>query len=115
MISYNLAKRLKDAGFTQMGYGRVIPNASILHMRSQAEARHKNDYLYVPTLSELIEACGEGFSELSRRMVMNTFHVFGGDYIVETSKWQFEILDCATPEEAVANLWLSLHEKPLDT
>jgi hypothetical protein len=46
--SYQLAKRLKDAGF---------PQSELL--RAQRKAGY--DYVSMPTLSTLIEACGEDF------------------------------------------------------
>jgi len=82
MITYETAKELKDNGF-----------------REPCEYR---DNLPYPTLSELIEACGEGFWGLNR---------------LEKDKWSCHFMEdenstgeplYSTPEEAVANLYLSL-------
>lgn len=85
-MNYELAKKLKEAGFP--------------HMR-----------IYFPTLSELISACGENFSlekEEGENWIAHSLidpssnpHKFV-DYISKTGP---------TPEEAVANLWLALNTK----
>ena len=52
-MDYSLAKLLKDAGFYQSGKGtRVAPPHMIVVRR--------DDFAYVPTLEELVEACGKG-------------------------------------------------------
>ena len=50
-----------------------------------------------PTLSELIEACGKGFWELTK------YPSRWGAY-----EWKGREGSGSTPEEAVANLWLAL-------
>jgi hypothetical protein len=63
---------------------------------------HSADRVYVPTLSELIEACDDQFRLLERHnspaapWTAHTLHV--GPAIGNT------------PEEAVARLWLALNE-----
>ncbi len=92
-MNYELAKKLKDAGFPQnKGGGR---NYFI------SEACYKGDYYtrnapsraYVPTLSELIEACGVKFAE---RLQGNR------KFLMDFSE---------NNEESVANLWLELNKK----
>lgn len=72
-----------------------------------------NEYTYVPTLEELIEACGEEFKALE-----NTNLVYGN--INENERW-FATSSYKrnlsyvggigkTPEEAVARLWLALNK-----
>lgn len=83
MISYELAKKLKDAGFP-------IPDIR--------DGSHKQfltpEIVIVPTLSELIEACGGVFFELSKLK----------------DGWgcsdHYKIGRGLSPEEAVAILWL---------
>ena len=48
MISFELAKKLKEAGFPQSEVARAQQQAGY-------------DYVSMPTLSALIEACGEYF------------------------------------------------------
>jgi len=51
MISYELARKLKDTGFPQSELARAQQQAGY-------------DYVSLPTLSTLIEVCGEGFGAL---------------------------------------------------
>jgi len=102
MIDYELAKELKDAGYLQSACGGGIfleedgPKLQDQYPSEQSA--------YVPTLSELIEECGEDFETLSR---------FEGKFYCylphkEAYAQQFE---GDTPEEAVAKLWLALNKK----
>jgi len=90
-----LVKQLKDAGFPIRRYPEWALEKDGLVPAVEWE---KN---YVPTLSELIEACGEDFS-----------HLYKGnksDWFVE-GLFVDERYDGQTPEEAVANLWLALNK-----
>jgi hypothetical protein len=99
-MNYDLAKQLKDAGFP-------IPN----HGFNEGECDFRNchypankEQICVPTLSELIEACGDKFVTLTRwkKAVLSVeWSAYGTDFR----------RDGRTLEEAVANLWLALNEK----
>lgn len=108
MITYKLAKKLKDAGFPL----REMYNLQIGFHTGLVKIDDVN-YL-MPDLSELIEACGEDFGALKR--YTNTWKA--GDCEAD-SKWGLgghtdELSGnsaCGkTPEEAVAKLWLNLKE-----
>ncbi len=106
-MEYELAKKLKNAGFPQfmnMGeyhYGNTIGQIDQNCWRLQkVDDDTAMEWVKIPTLSELIEACGEEFN--------NMFHI--------EKKWrccsfQDEDVMGNTPEEAVANLWLELNKK----
>jgi len=85
MIDHKLAKKLKDAGF---------PQDEVNYFDD------KRGDIYIPTLSELIEACGH--IELDN---------ISGDNIWRASQ------ECGlpkygkSPEEAAAKLWLELNKK----
>ena len=120
MINYELAKKLKEAGFPQNNsefyYSPYILINSemkepefVLHYK--LSPLH-SDYcgtkgsISCPTLSELIEACGGGFQKLEK---VETWSAYwcpkdddGSGLKIESGK---------TPEEAVANLWLELNGK----
>jgi hypothetical protein len=104
MIDYKLAKKLKEAGFEQKGNGTVIDE----HDNVQT-LRTSGFQLYSPTLSELIEACGESFDSLT---------LCDGDWRADGIDPNIGcVVDCcgelgqgSTPEEAVANLWLELNK-----
>lgn len=84
-MKYELAKKLKEAGFPQKS-----PN------------REKDEWLYYePTLSELIEACGVEFNSLVK---------FGSYWSASANDFELNGKG-STPEEAVANLWLVLNSK----
>lgn len=87
-MTYELAKQLKDAGFPHSKYWQII-NGNMWCDDSEA-----------PTLSELIEACGDGFGYLEKNF----------SWWARDSEEQF--LECRgkTPEEAVAKLWLTLNK-----
>lgn len=96
MISYELAKKLKDAGF-QIPY---------IHKGDFHEFVLGEGKLYLPTLSELIEACGDGFVSLIAPTGENTnWSAKGGND--EYSYHEFGV----TPEEAVTNLYLAISQK----
>jgi hypothetical protein len=80
-MSYELAKQLKEAEFpSPLTRGRPE--------------------VYVPTLSELSEAClTDGFFQLHWTLLGWTAF----------SKTIRAMEACSTPEEAVATLWLALH------
>lgn len=94
MISYDLAKKLEEAGFPQGGNGRWIGPPSALVLRSR-------DRVYVPTLEELIRACGGHFGALSRNG--NNIGWYAFNYANDIS------CNGSTPTEAVARLWLALY------
>lgn len=91
-MNYELAKKLKDAGFPQ-----------------KYEEKNDNGALpYTPTLSELIEACGYEFGGLIQ------YHKEHKTDYWEAYSYQgmeSKTVRGDTPEEAVANLWLELNKK----
>lgn len=100
-MNYELAKRLKDAGFPN----RVDINRVYI------------EDIPVPTLEDLIEACGNGFTCLMRakdewgsatRWAAGKPEARDGIrmYVVHGEPSGFG----DTPEEAVANLWLAINE-----
>ncbi len=88
-MNYELAKKLKDAGFPEMEW--------------RIEQFLKHGPAKLPTLSELIEACGDSLGDLTRTDSgwMTNCENIGNNPQTEGS----------TPEEAVANLWLELNKK----
>ena len=117
-MKYELANKLKEAGFPQpkigavpMPQGRwfkqIISNGELAVTSvdwtdwALASTRKIDTsfWVYIPTLTELIEACGDDFVGLKQEM---------------TNYWR-AMTDLwagfgSTPEEAVANLWLALNE-----
>lgn len=104
-MTYELAKQLKDAGFPQ----KITAGAGDGHL-FQDEVY---GIAYAPTLSELIEACGQDLWILKRGSYMGEFGwIVGQDRKEEDNPaYWFLFRFGKTPEEAVAKLWLALNKK----
>ena len=116
-MNYELTKKLKDAGFPFKiglyeyrhceghiddkdswdeymgkcaGYGDSGKCSCICHS--------------IPTLSELIEACGDSFYSINKRNKGDYFCIGNKTGIIDEGDYY------STPEEAIANLWLALKE-----
>jgi len=111
-MDYKLAKQLKDAGFPFKTKCCVSHNDNYIYEMKDEK------YSILPTLSELIEACGRGFQILCCDVY---------NFESEDEKWFAGEDDCGdncprlrqmyephglgkTPEEAVAKLWLELNK-----
>lgn len=97
MITIELAKMLKDRGFPQ-----TLPNDYV--------ANENVEWVHLPTLSELIEACKcDGWFELTENPIksMRVWEARMNHGITREP----EISDGSNPEEAVAELWLKLNKK----
>ena|SRR5271166_1053967 len=92
MISYQLAKKLRDAGFPQSELAR-------------AQRKAGYEYVSMPGLSTLIEACGEDFGALGKDP--NCW--VACEYISEHGRWA-NAHEGKSPEDAVARLWLSINQ-----
>ena len=98
-MNYELAKQLKDAGW--------LPENSYdyfgwIEAHQTYEKNNGIPSLPCPTLSELIEACGDSFSSLLNNF--DEWHCYGISNLQIFVKGK-------TPEEAVAKLWLELNKK----
>lgn len=99
-IDYELALALKKAGFPQ----KINPEAPPWFNKFMEET-----VINTPTLSELIEACGDCLSHIKKwngywwavSHCGHEEHEIGGNNL--------EIM-ASTPEEAVAKLWLELNK-----
>lgn len=117
-MNYELAKKLKDAGFPQrVTYSTEYTGAKAYTSDGELIEfddgfwRNGSPIYYVPTLSELIDVCGEDF----RMLLLHTQYKKKLSEPWETipnKKRRPEIKGCKgkTPEEAVANLWLVLNK-----
>ena len=101
-MNYELAKELKDAGFLQ----HTHDCAMYLDEEGVSEVRRGKtsvqDAAYIPTLSELIEACGEDFGFLEKFNDEQNWSAGDSRKLMDFGK---------TPAEAVARLWLALNKK----
>jgi hypothetical protein len=95
-MDYELAKELQDAGFSQTGNGKRV-------VRPDAIVARRDDFAYVPTLEELIEACGD------ITIHMSSYSKDAGDF-PRAHCGSYEG-DGSSLAEAVARLWLALNTK----
>lgn len=111
-MNYELAKSLKDAGFPQDFSGDpywVWEKGSSISERIEDTGINKLK-IKVPSLSELILACGDEFGGLAKRLDGEGFYAWGSDFTHDykdpAPKGEGETL-----EETVARLWLKLNKK----
>jgi hypothetical protein len=100
-MDYALAKQLRDAGFRFTKIDGADSGRSDVITFDELPSYH----FALPTLEELIEACGDKFGSLER----DTDLGFEKEW-----HWTAIPIDGAgtfgpTPTEAVARLWLALH------
>lgn len=110
MISHELAKELMDAGFPQEAGLTDCEDAWLCCQHTRyldTTSGNRNDEPYRPTLSELIESCGERFHyvKLTRKDAWSA----RAKWLVDSEPMYSPY--CKTPEEAVARLWLALNRK----
>lgn len=102
MIAYELAQSLKDAGFPQRkGVPKYATDYIGMFVPSVGDVT-------IPTLSELIEACGTPLT-LTYQDGYKEGPWIAGRGLDEDGKVEDAVRDF-TPETAIANLWLELHK-----
>lgn len=109
MINYELAKELKEAGFPQNWKNDFYSKEGLIFRQPTTRLITGNE-IFIPTLSELIEACGDEFGSIERRVL----EVGIIQNIIVWDCWDSTPLNRgygSTPEEAVAKLWLELNKK----
>ena len=116
-MEYELALKLKNAGFP------VEENGNKFYCNGNLCGRNYDDcyeeIVRIPTLSELIEACGEEFGELVRcndYEIKPMWRAYPTREAFNESDNDCEVDCCgyetgSTPEEAVAKLWLAINKK----
>lgn len=95
MISYETCVQLKKSGYPFTG----------------AFGIDSNEPPSTPSLSELIEAIGQDFIALARSDSGDEWKAMGSPYNGSPIPVGQKDSIAATPEEAVANLWLTLNQK----
>jgi hypothetical protein len=113
-MNYEIAIELKAAGFPnikdlQHRQGReFIPSDGSVPVYSLGDAADVEDW-FVPTLEELIEACGQRFQDLCLLGEAGQFQWYCS--ITKESDGEHMRHYGTTPTEAVSRLWLALNKK----
>lgn len=119
-MDYALAKGLKEAGFPQNTLFSYVFHESHMDgsplgvpelVPSHSKKEDWDTYVAAPILSELIDASGEITISKKRDAPCEDIQVDTYTYCAYTDNLDFV---GATPEEAVANLWLALNKKGSD-
>jgi len=102
-MKYKLAKKLKDAGFPNSEEWEI---GEVLDEGLQCFYNDGDNIHYKPTLSELIDACGENIKSI--RLFCNfRLKEYG---VQEELQGLDDVKWYSTPKEAFAKLWLKLNE-----
>ena len=105
-MQYELAKKLKDAGFPQPDFHFTLQDLVDVAIQDRDD---NSVWYYKPTLSELMEACAEkGVVRLN--YATGAGATAEGNYSEHTEKFK-TLREGQTPEESVAKLWLALNKK----
>lgn len=106
-MNYELCKALKHVGFPQTQGthkswwdDRMAVKQQLFQLARYLNPDQERGFIKDPTLSELIEACGEDFAGL---------YATDDGYAAYTDAHELE-QDGKTPKEAVAHLWLALNK-----
>jgi hypothetical protein len=115
-MTYELAKKLKDAGFPRKKVG-LMDVVFLNEERSMPIAtpeeieyffNHRTDFVFIPKLSELIEACGEEFMLTNEGGVWEAWQGSESNVVRMGEAGAKHRCEGSSPEEAVANLWLAI-------
>lgn len=122
-MTYELAKRLKDAGFPQLdpavnvrrGYFVVPATSKAIQNRRvhKGAVTPTQERAYIPTSEELIEELGEKFKMLSLHGDGPRFYAGGGKLlrVYDDIGHHFEFAATGdTPLEALAELYIAIHQ-----
>jgi len=101
-MNYELASELAEAGFPQQrGHAKIYPDGVVLI------GQYGGRGVDIPTLEELIEACGDLQFQSLTRYSLTKWRA----YAKRGGKGNFILGKGSTPSEAVARLWLALNKK----
>lgn len=110
-MNYELAKKLKDAGFKQEivdgSFYWAGRNLKLYCWGGEGEDKPYGKYIKRPTLEELIEACGEKFALHKNKDHWCAWQINSNPRERDTADFQER---APTPTEAVARLWLALNK-----
>lgn len=112
-MTHETAKKLKDAGFPQpklqdnpkeLAFFQFWQDEDFCFTTKESYPEG-NEWVYIPTLEELIKDCGDKFRSIEHFPKPYSMH----EWYALTFEGSFA--SGPTPEESVANLWLALNSK----
>lgn len=107
-MNYELAKKLKDAGFPFRKLEGNLDEGISMKYGIDFVTFDGAETIYIePILSELIEACGNSLRSINK--TVNGVMWFCNENTIVERQYQKDVY--ITPEEAVATLWLELNKK----
>ena len=110
-MNYELALKLKEAGFSQKETNPFYPiGYGVIHSPTHYGDILMGQRIVIPTLEELIEACGSAFEELNK--IDHTKNPRWSAISYSCEECGLDDMNIGygqNPEEAVANLWLELN------
>lgn len=112
-LSYETAKRLKDAGFPQKGLQLTTRSIDAYH----PDGPRVLDNVYFPTLEELIEECGNPFmlrwfeGKKEDRVDWKTDYLGSWQAFDDTQSACDHTGEGDNPKEAVAELYIAIKKK----
>jgi hypothetical protein len=111
-MNYELAKELKEAGFPQPDL-LPVDGVQRLYGLGKGEWKSKNGgaIVYVPTLEELIAACGAGFGAAILSLHPTTKWAVGESVHDDDIYIGATYAEAPTLTEAITRLWLALNKK----
>lgn len=116
MITYETARKLKDAGFIQrtsdysthyiVGMKNSYDEPMIMLYKEYIESGHDHELLYIPEFNEMANFLGNNFWSVENRQ--------GGVYAARGSGYHLlppPNLKAHSPEDAIAKLWIAANYK----
>lgn len=104
-MNYKLAQELKNAGFPQGEFPRISKE----HPEGCGRwCNNGDEHSYLPTLSELIEACGDKIVSICR--INDGWAAYAPN--IGNVEHTYTPNGVPTPDEAVAHHWLAINKKP---
>lgn len=100
-MEYSLAKKLKNAGYPESSHADLYCTICKEECPCCEHVGKDLELITIPTLEELIEACGDEFDSLIQNKTRD-----GIRWNAESKQYRGHGF---TPSEAVANLYLALH------
>lgn len=108
---YELAVELEQAGFPQTGAGHMENENGYQPFGGIRDNDGYGNFVYFPTLEELIEGCGSDFDLLTHDPNFGMRGKLRLKALWWATSWSRKEEGGSTPSEAVARLYLALNKK----